>query len=397
MVPHAGREDYVMLTILHLVSLKGMGGRAATAIRQVRLLAGRGHRVLLACLPGSAIATRGRELGLEVYADFRFSRGFKPFDLWHDCRSLAVRCAANKVDVVHAHLSQESWVACIGARLLSRRPIVIRSRGVVVPVVPHIFNRLMHNHYTDHVVAPSRVIYEHLRSLPGFNSEKVALIPDGVDLLRFSPELSGVSIRHEFGISEDTPLVVMVARLEAVKGHDVFFAALKRLLSKGNAQKFRALCACDERTPGAFDRTVANARALGLPESFLTMTGFRNDIEKIIAAADVIALPSLGSEGSSRVALEAAAAGVPVVGSSVGCLPEVIENGVTGIIVPPRNSEAMAEAIQSLIENPERARQMGVAARARAEKLYDEQVMVEKLEALYILEVERNRGKGLIL
>ncbi|MCY3023149.1 MAG: glycosyltransferase family 4 protein [Planctomycetota bacterium] len=372
------------LTILHLVSLVGRGGRGATALRQARLLAARGHRVLLGCIAGSLAAERGREFGVEVLDGFRFRRGFRLLSFWHDCRLLAARCASENVDVVHAHLSQESWVACAGLRLCARKPAFIRSRGVVVPVQPHWFNRLLHNRLTTRVVAPSRVIYEHLRALPGFDPDKTVLLPDGVDITRFSPQADGAAVRREFNIGPDAPLVVMVARLQRVKGHEVFFKALARLLKAQTIPGLRALCACDERTPGEYEQAVRGARELGCPEASLAFTGLRPDVEKVIAAATVIALPSLGSEGSSRVALEAGASGVPIVASAVGCLPEVIQDGTTGIIVPSGDPDALAAGLARILQDRELAVRMGQSARKRIEELYDENLMAQRLEEIYV-------------
>jgi glycosyltransferase involved in cell wall biosynthesis len=251
----------------------------------------------------------------------------------------------------------------------------------------------MHNTLTDHVVVPSKVIYDHLCSLPGFETQRVSLIADGVDLKRFSPGADGAGIRQEFSIPVEAPLAVMVARLEKVKGHDVFFAALARLLQTKSVPGLRALCACDERTPGALAATIARARELGVPEDVLQFTGMRRDVERIIAAANVVALPSLVSEGSSRVGLEASAVGVPVVASSAGCLPEVIQDGKTGLIVPIGNADALATGLQSLLNDPETARMMGAAARKRAEALYDEQAMAERLETLYANALARREGR----
>jgi glycosyltransferase involved in cell wall biosynthesis len=375
------------LTILHLISLMGMGGRCATALRQVRLLSARGHRVLVGCIRGSAAASRAREMGAIVCDDFRFRRGFRPLDFLHDCRLLKSLCREHGVSVVHAHVSQESWVACLGARLCRPRPVVIRSRGVVVPVAPHLFNRWMHNSLTGRLIVPSRVIYDRMSNLPGFSPGKIVLLPDGVDIERFSPAVDGSTIRAEFNIPFDAPLVAMVARLERVKGHEVFFQALVTL--RKAVPNVRGLCACDERTPGEYDKAVRRARELGLGEELLSFTGMRNDVEKIVAAANVIALPSLGSEGSSRVALEAAASARPIVASSVGCLPEVVVDGKTGLIVPPGDAPALAAGLAGILQAPTLAREMGCAARARAEELYDERKMAEKLEQVYRGQTER--------
>ncbi|HYG73487.1 MAG TPA: glycosyltransferase family 4 protein [Planctomycetota bacterium] len=389
------------LTILHLVSLMGIGGRCATALRQMRLLAARGHTVLVGCLPGSTAAERSRAMKLEVFDSFRFKRGFRPLDFFHDTALLRQICDSRKVDVVHAHLSQESWIAClgIGRKRRSQRPAVIRSRGVVVPVKPHAFNRWMHNTLTDHIITPSTVIYDGLRKLPGFDAQKISLIVDGVDTERFKPENDGAAIRAEFNIAPDASLVVMVARLERVKGHEIFFKALAKLVRDNSVPGLRALCACDERTPGMLAKTIEAARAEGLDEKLLQFTGMRGDVENIFAAADVIALPSRGSEGSSRVALEAGASGKPIVATSVGCLPEVIQHGATGMIVkatPPQNGSGnlmnidpteFAAALAGLLKDRAASRQMGEAARKRVKELYDEQKMVERLEAVYLASV----------
>jgi glycosyltransferase involved in cell wall biosynthesis len=340
----------------------------------------------MGCLPGSACAEKSVEYGIQVFTDFNFRRGFRPLDFWKDCRLLARRLDIEAVDVIHAHLSQESWIACVAAQLANRDTVVIRSRGVVVPVQPHAFNRLMHNGLTDHVVVPSTVIYSHLRSLPGFDPTKVSLIYDGVDLARFGPTVSGRSVRKEFNIPEEAPLIAMVARLEAVKGHEVFFKALCQLRGKLSAVK--ALCACDERTPGKFDETVNAARRMGLGEDVLSFTGMRNDVERIYAAADVVALPSLGSEGSSRVSLEAMAAARPIVASTVGCLAEMIQEGLTGFLTPPNDPTALADALAKVLENREQARRMGINARIRAEMEFGEDLMAESLEDLYLRVLE---------
>ena len=376
-------SDAPPLTILHMVSLMGMGGRCATALRQVRLLSSRGHRVIMGCLENSSAAERCREMGLPVYDGFSFRRGFHPLSFWKDCRLMKSICREHNVDVIHAHLSQESWVVCLGAGRISPRPAVIRSRGVVVPVKPHLFNRWMHNTLTDHLVAPSKVIYDHVSTLPYFDRSRVSLIADGVDTARFSPQNDGAAIREEFKVPTGAPLVVMVARLERVKGHEIFFRALAKLIQQKSIPNLRALCACDERTAGMFDKTVRQARDLGCGEEVLSFTGMRGDVEKILAAADVIALPSLGSEGSSRVALEGGASGKPIVASAVGCLPDVIRDGVTGIIVKPKDPDALAGALKTLLENEALRTKMGRAARERVEKNYDETMMIEQLEKVY--------------
>jgi glycosyltransferase involved in cell wall biosynthesis len=371
------------LTLLHLVSLMGMGGRCATALRQCRLLAARGHTVLIGCLKGATCGGRALAFGATVDDGFHFRRGFRPFHFLGDCRRLARLCDTHRVDIVHAHLSQESWVACLGVSLVRRRPAVVRSRGVVVPIAAHAFNRWMHNRLTDRLIVPSDIIARHVHALPGFDPARVELIHDGVDTQRFNPQVDGSAVRAEFGIPANAPLAVMIARLERVKGHTVFFQALKALRDGNRVPGLRALCACDERTPGALEKTVREARELGLGEEILAFTGLRSDAEKIVAAADVLALPSLGSEGSSRVALEAAAGGRAIVASDAGCLPDVVLSGRTGLVVPRGQAAPLADGLATLLNDRALARNYGANARTRCEELFDEARMADRLEAVY--------------
>jgi glycosyltransferase involved in cell wall biosynthesis len=264
-----------------------------------------------------------------------------------------------------------------------------------VPILPHFFNRFLHNQLTARVIAPSRVIYEHLTHLPGFDVDRTVLLPDGVDLEKFSPKQRSEKIRAEFGVAENVPWIVMVARLQKVKGHEVFFKALRWMLDQpsvcDNAPSghFRVLCACDERTPGALDATIKLARDYGVPESLLTFTGMRDDIAAIMASADVLVLPSLGSEGSSRVGLEGGASGVPIVASDVGCLPEVIIHRHTGLIVPKNDPHALGQSLLELCQHLDRARLMGQDALAHITAHYDERVMIERLEDVYRSSIRR--------
>jgi len=117
-------------------------------------------------------------------------------------------------------------------------------------------------------------------------------------------------------------------------------------------------------------------------DSFV-FAGSPGNVGGVLAAADLFALSSVGSEGSSRGTLEAMAAGLPVVASSVGCLPDLVVEERTGYLVPPRNSDLLSARIIALLDDPHLRRKMGRAGRARVEAEFDERRVAEKVEALY--------------
>jgi glycosyltransferase involved in cell wall biosynthesis len=129
------------------------------------------------------------------------------------------------------------------------------------------------------------------------------------------------------------------------------------------------------------DGLEAYAAALGLGQR-VVFTGFRRDVPALLSAVSVSVLPSL-SEGLSNVVLEAMAAGVPVVATSVGGTPEIVDDGVTGLLVPPRDAGALADAISSLLTDPARRQTIGEAGRRRVEERFSLEAMVLATEQLY--------------
>lgn len=223
------------------------------------------------------------------------------------------------------------------------------------------------------------------RALPRFHrvlavSEAVkARLPRGVraDVVRpslvepprheASPELQERA-RARLGIRPDVPLILAIGRLVPVKGFDVLARASKRL-----------------RTPGVRVLVVGEGpeRARLAQQGGLTLIGPRDDVDALLPAADVIVCPSR-SEGFPQVPLHAMAAGVPVVATPVGGTPEIVLDGETGVLVPPEDPRALAEALDALLADPERRARLGAAGRARIEAAgFTRAAMVERTRSVY--------------
>jgi glycosyltransferase involved in cell wall biosynthesis len=199
----------------------------------------------------------------------------------------------------------------------------------------------------------------------GVHPDAVAVVYSGIEVERFAPRSSRAA-RHKLGLPPDRPLVLVPARLHPMKGHIDLLAAMPTLLA--HVPDALAMCAGD----GPLRRILpAVAAAAGLSDH-VRFIGQRSDMPDLMAAADVVALPS-HVEGLPSVVLEAFAADRPVVATSVGGVPEVVEDGRTGWLVPPHAPRALAGAIADALTDPDarRARaacgRQTVAERFRAE------------------------------
>lgn len=213
--------------------------------------------------------------------------------------------------------------------------------------------------WTDCFITDSETHARRLRDVHGFPSNKVHIIPHGVDVVRFCPSRQGKAIRRELGIPSDAPLAGIVAALRPEKNHDLFFRAAERVRQSLPSAQFLIVGDGPARP-----RLVALRHKLGL-QGALHLLGVRTDIPEILAALDVFALSSK-QEGKGASILEAMATGKPVVVPRVGSLSEMVEDGRTGYVTPVGDVDSLAARMFELLANPRLARTMGEAGRVAA-------------------------------
>jgi len=197
-----------------------------------------------------------------------------------------------------------------------------------------------------------------------------------VDLERFHPARYGRHVRKEFEIPDGSPLLGIIGRLTPQKGHASLLHALQALIAR--FPRLRCLVVGDGELRKDLHRLATDLR---LTESCL-FPGVRQDIPEILSAIDILVIPSI-SEGLPYVALEGMAMAKPIVATAVNGLPELIQDGVTGRLVPKEDPHALAEAIGQVLSDPSRAAALGRAARQRVEQDYCIDRWVERLEQLY--------------
>jgi glycosyltransferase involved in cell wall biosynthesis len=212
----------------------------------------------------------------------------------------------------------------------------------------------------------------------GAPPDRVGLIYNGVDLAPFAALPPRETLRARAGLGPDTLVMTVVANLHPYKGHGDLLEGLATVAGALPAP-WRLLCAGRDTGIGA--GLGARARELGLGAS-VEWLGERADVHGLLAASDLGVLPS-HQEGFSNSVLEGMAAGLPMVVTAVGGNLEAVEDGVSGVIVPPRDSRALGTAILDLARDPERRRRLGEAARQRATRVFSQEACVARYARLY--------------
>lgn len=350
--------------ILHTEASVGLGGQEIRTLAETRWLREHGWDALIACQPQSRLAAETAAAHLPLVT-LRMRSAL-------DIRALlALRrlIRSRAVALVHTHSSVDSWLATLAAKSLSRP--VVRGRHVSIPIHPR---RALIYRLPDRIITTGEAIKEVV--LRAGVKTPIISIPVGVDTTRFHPDVSGDRVRTELGLS-GVQVVGLVANVRGSKGHRYFLEAAREVLAVRPQTRF--LIVGDGI---GFDDVRRQVQELGLAPH-VVMTGFRRDIPEIMAALDMLVLPSTRSEGTSQVVPQALAVGTPVVGTTVGGTPEVIRDGETGRLVPPGDAHALAQAILSLLADPAGARALGRAGQELVRARYTFETMMERITAVY--------------
>jgi glycosyltransferase involved in cell wall biosynthesis len=287
--------------------------------------------------------------------------------------------AKNKrVDIVHTFFEKSEVMGWLTARL-SKIPIWITSRRDLGFKRKKIYDRIFRLTAKDckKCVANCYAVKDQVVQQNNLASEKVEVIYNGLDLSGYQEPFDDKSFRRKLVIENGSPLGGMIANFNfEIKGHSYFLQATKSVLEKVPETEFLLVGEGPLR-----NRYEEMARKLGVKEK-VHFLGKRSDIPAILSNLTVSVLSST-SEGLSNVILESMAAGKPVVATNVGGSKEMVADGVTGYLVPPADSQSMANAIINLLRNPEKAIAMGSAGREVVKERFTVETMVKKYEELY--------------
>jgi glycosyltransferase involved in cell wall biosynthesis len=349
------------MRVLHVDPERAWGGGEVQVLLLCRALAARGVEQALAAHPGGPLARAAAAAGVPVLP----LRIRNAVDV---VAGLRLRRLAAGFDVVHFHTARAHALAPLvprrGRRLVVTRRMDYVPRGGA-------WARWLYTGAVDAVIAISAGVRDALVR-GGVPAERIRIVPSGVDADALAaPPGAREALRAEWGVPDDAVLVVLVGALERRKGHDVLLAAAAR----ASARLRYAFVGTGSLEPAL--RTAA--APLG---DRVVFAGFRDDVAACLAAADVAVLPSR-HEGLGVAALEAMAAGRPVIASRTGGLAEVVVDGETGLLVPPEQAAPLATALDRLAADAALRARFGAAGSARVRAQYGAEKMAEETLACY--------------
>lgn len=361
-------------TILHTIETSEPGG-AETALLYLASKLNPDRFRSLALLPGEGwLSDRLREVGVTVF--FANSQKWYDFQLLREMRRV-IEC--ERVDLIHSQLPGQNFYSCVVGLMTGRKTVatyqaafeLAESQGWKNAVRLSAVRML-----ADAVVAVSDDVGALLRRAH-FPQEKVVRIHNAIDVEGFGASSDG-RLRKSLDLPEQSKLVGTVACLRPQKGYEFLIRAARMVIDQIPEVHFVAV--------GEMDQVMSQplfelADRLDLREQFHFL-GFRSDIPEILSELDVFVLPST-SEGLPLALLEAMAAGRPAVATQCGGPSEVVTNNVTGLLIPPREPDAIAKAVVELLTDQQLAARLARAGQAKVRSEFALSKMLKEHEALY--------------
>lgn len=367
--------------LLKFVGLFAIGGTERQVINLVRSIDSSRFDAHLACFNRCGQLSKEIETLAIPISEYRINCLYNYQTIRQQIR-FAGFLKRNRIQVVHSY-GFYSTVFAVPAARLARVPVVVASIRDMGELLTPLQKRAQKAvcRLADSVLVNAEAVREWLLG-QGYNESKIQVIRNGIALDSAERRDGGKRLRRELGLPPHTPVVAMLSRLNRMKGGAFFLEAAAAVASRFPEVRFLVVgdVGCGEKSYK--EELEHQANRLGLGERVL-FTGFRLDIPDILSELSVSVLPSL-SEGLSNILLESLAAGVPVIATKVGGSPEVVEDGVNGLLVPPGDSHALTQAMCRLLERPELARHYGQAGKRRIAECFSIERMVRRTEQHYL-------------
>lgn len=365
--------------ILQLLPALGDGGVERSTVEMVGYLRGKGIANFVASGGGDLVTAV--EAGGATHVVLPVGRK-SPWSIIGNAFAVAKLIDREAIDIVHARSRAPAWAGWLATRLARRRCRFLTTfHGVYGHgnALKRFYNRVMLR--GPLVVANSQFIRDHIETVYGYPKDRIVVAARGIEPNLFDPASVGAeqraAIRHEFGVGDGEPMLIMVSRITGWKGHAVLVDALARLADR----PWRLVL-----VGSGNERTIADLKARidghGLATR-IVLAGSRRDVPALLAAADIAFSASTEPEAFGRAAIEAEAMETPVIATDHGGSRETVLPGRTGWLVTPGDAEAMARAIGEALATPSRLKEMGRAGRAFVLENYTTTRMLEQEFSAY--------------
>lgn len=364
------------MKILYIVTAAEFGGAPLHVLQLMEHMKKQGHMVGLVAAPEPRLMQEAKSLAVQVFPNPHFVRPVKPYKDIRALKPVFQAIKAFQPDLVHAHSTKAGYAARLSSAIL-RKPVIFTAHGWAFTEGRSPWSRRLLSlaeRLAAKVTTKIICVSEHdLRLALQFNvarPDQLVVIHNSIDPQPFL-QADGAKIRQQLEL-EETPVLIFVNRLAPQKDPLTLVKAIRDLPS------VKLMMVGDGSLRSEVERFIHDN---GLA-SRVILTGKRWDIPNLLAASDVFVFSSRW-EGLPYAIIEAMVAGLPVVATRVGGVPELVEDGITGFLVPPKDPKALAEAIQKLLDDPDLRCRMGQAGRKKALKEFTLERMLVETQRVY--------------
>jgi glycosyltransferase involved in cell wall biosynthesis len=348
------------LTILQYITPSRLGGAEEYFLRLIKSLRAAGHKVIVVTKRDTPLRYEIEKCDVELHAWHTHGK-IDPVTLSRLCRLIRRK----RVDVINTHLTTASLLGAMAGRMTG------------VPVIAHVHaaDSKTFFQFAHYLVAVAKGVEQHLTD-QGVPAAKIHLLYYGVDLERYAHPLPVAEAKARLGLPAETRTIGIVGSLIDRKGHRFLLQALKQI--EPQTGPVHAIFAGE----GMLEENLREmAASFGMSER-VHFLGFRRDVIEVVSALDVFALPSL-KEGLSIAVMEAMALRRPVIATAIAGMPEVVRDGETGLLIPPGDVDALAQALLRLLNDPSFAERLANDGRHFLEQHFDQRDCLAEVERFY--------------
>jgi len=374
------------MRILITSNVRWWNAEAAYAATLARELLNAGHKVWVLTLPNSLNETKLRNWNLPIITDIPLSSS-NPWQLWRAYQRLKSLIEEQQIQIVNAHRS-EGFPLLVLLRQRLKSFALIRTRGTTRPLRDHWLNRRLHEDWIESVIVPAQVIASQLRQVLNLPPERLHVIyyPVNPSTIGVKGESEAQQSRLEcldrLGIPKHCRVIGIVGRIRPVKGQRILLKSFVALRKRFPDIVLLMLYRDTNETEAEWQGLLQDLVESNLLQS-VYLYGYREDVLEIMRHTDIGVVSSVDSEVICRVAVEFFSVGTPVVAFPTGALPEIIQDGVTGRIARDKSAEALAEALEWMLESPERIAEFGQNARQQSLERFDPNKLLEQTLSVY--------------
>ncbi len=357
------------LHIVHTEASCGWGGQEIRILTESQGMLERGHKVTLLCSDTAPILNAAKERGIDVVGlpmQKKTLKGLRAVRKWLKENP--------SVDVVNTHSSTDSWLVALSRVMLKNKFSIVRTRHVSVPVSNNISTRWLYSKGCDAIVTTGEKLKATLVRDNGIPADKIQSVATGIDPEKFCPG-NKLDAKRQLGLPEGAFVIGILATLRSWKGHEYLLEAFSKLnhenvhlvLVGGGPQR---------------DNLEAKVKQLGL-DGKVTFSGNQKNVVPWLQSMDMFVLPSYANEGVPQSMMQAMFTQVPVIGTPVGSVDEILLKNETGLMVETKNVNSLRDAMGKLIENKDLRDRLLKAAYARVNAHYTFNHMINSMESLF--------------